>query len=159
MNIKFSVRGVEEIKALLRSLPRGVKVHAMKAYSEYLVGDSNRGLKHEPAQVTHDASNPYKWTSAKQRAAFFATDGFGQGIPTQRTHEGVNSWTVTTKDSNWTQVKIEGGNKFVQGDAQQRGHAADGWRYYWDIVTTNMTGAMRAALSAVDTFLNTKGKK
>lgn len=35
---------------------------------------------------------PIHWKTAKQRRAFFATDGFGQGIPTQRTHELVNAW-------------------------------------------------------------------
>lgn len=158
MQIKFSLRGVKEVKEYLASLPRGVKIAAMRAYSEYIIGDENHGLKHEPSQKTHDENNPYQWQSERQRKAFFATDGFGQGIPTVRTHEGVNSWTLKETDSNWTQVKIEGGNAFVQGDWQQKGHAADGWRKYADILKTNMAGAMQKAIAAVNDWLRKKGK-
>lgn len=158
MNIKFSTRGIEELKEYLAILPRGVKIAAMRAFSEYIVGDDSHGLKHEPSQKTHGPGNPYQWQSDRQRKAFFASDGFGQGIPTERTHEGVNSWIVTEQDSNWTQVKIEGGNVFVQGDWQQRGHAADGWRKYADVIKTNTAGALRAAIIAVREWIARKGK-
>lgn len=156
MQIKFSVRNVEKIKAYLASLPRGVKIAAMKAFSEYIIGNEHHGLKHEPSQKQHDESNPYQWQTEKQRKAFFASDGFSQRIPTVRTHEGVNSWTTENQDSNWTQVKITGGNVFVQGDYQQRGHTIDGWRKYAEIVRMNTTGAMRAAMAAVGRLLNKK---
>jgi hypothetical protein len=156
MNIKFNVRGVKEVQAMLSKLPRGVKIAAMRAFNEYIIGDENHGLKHEPARVMHGPGNPYIWQSEKQRKAFFATDGFGGGIPTERTHEGVNSWTMTEVDSNWTMVKIEGGNAFVQGDWQQKGHAADGWRKYGDILKTNMAGAMQKARDAVKAYLQSR---
>lgn len=35
---------------------------------------------------------PIHWKTAKQRRAFFATNGFGQGIPTARTHGLVEAW-------------------------------------------------------------------
>lgn len=35
---------------------------------------------------------PMEWTSEKQRKAFFATDGFGAGIPTPRTGKLQESW-------------------------------------------------------------------
>ena len=158
MNIKFSLRGVDKVKAMLAALPRGVKRVAMEAATTYIIGDANHGLKYEPPQVTHGPGNPYVWQSEKQRKAFFATDGFGHGIPTERTHEGVNSWTMTVSDSNWTQVKIEGGNVFVQGDWQQRGHAADGWRKYGQIVKDNLAGAIRAAGAAVLAWLRNREK-
>jgi len=156
--IKFSIHGIKEVKEYIAGLPRGVKIAAMRAFATYIIGDERHGLKHEPAQVTHGPGNPFKWTSDKQRRGFFASDGFGQGIPTTRTHEGVNSWTMTEKDSSWTSVKIEGGNVFVQGDWQQRGHKADGWRKYTDVVTTNIAGALRAAITAVSDWLKSKNK-
>jgi len=158
MNIRFSIRGLKEVKEFMASLPRGVKIVAMRAFSTYIIGDERHGLKHEPAQVTHGPGNPFKWTSDRQRRAFFATDGFGGGIPTTRTHEGVNSWTMTEKDSNWSSVKIEGGNQFVQGDWQQRGHKADGWKTYVEVLASNMAGALRSAISAVDAWLKSKNK-
>jgi len=37
---------------------------------------------------------PVKWDSDKQRKAFFATDGFGRGIPTTRTDNYRLGWKV-----------------------------------------------------------------
>jgi len=158
MNVKFSARNVDKVKKFIASLPLGAKIAAMEAFSEYVVGDENHGLKQEPEQKTHGVGNPYEWQSENQRRAFFASDGFGRGIPTVRTHEGVNSWTVISKNSNWTQVKIEGGNVFVQGDWQQKGHKRDGWRKYSEILKTNMAGGIRHAMSKVNEFLKKKGK-
>ena len=163
MNIRYGkVRNLEVVQKLMAELPWGVKITAMKAFNEYLIGDERHGLRYEPRQVTHDENNPYLWQSEKQRRAFFATDGFGQGIPTQRTHETVNGWTMQVKDSNWTQVKLVNESKgayWVQGDGQQRGHAADGWRKIGDIIATNTKGALQAAFKAVTDYLNAKVKK
>lgn len=37
---------------------------------------------------------PIRWTSDRQRRAFFASRGFGRGIPTQRRNTLVNAWDV-----------------------------------------------------------------
>jgi hypothetical protein len=39
-----------------------------------------------------EASYPINWDSDKQRRAFFATKGFGHGIPFQRTGDLENAW-------------------------------------------------------------------
>lgn len=41
------------------------------------------------------AKYPIQWTSEKQRRAFFASDGFGKGIPTKRTGALSDAWVVT----------------------------------------------------------------
>lgn len=43
-------------------------------------------------------SYPIKWDSEKQRRAFFATNGFGKGIPYKRTGQTV--WTVNSSFTN-----------------------------------------------------------
>lgn len=47
-------------------------------------------LKVEPAGAPN--YYPIKWQTAKQRRAFFATNGFGGGIPHQRTHALSQGW-------------------------------------------------------------------
>lgn len=37
---------------------------------------------------------PIQWDSQKQRKAFFATNGFGKGIPYQRTFGSASAWQV-----------------------------------------------------------------
>jgi hypothetical protein len=39
---------------------------------------------------------PVNWDSAKQRRAWFATNGFGKGIPYQRTFGSASTWQVQT---------------------------------------------------------------
>lgn len=48
-------------------------------------------LQQTPGKVKY----PIAWTTEKQRRAFFATDGFGKGIPTKRTGALANAWIVT----------------------------------------------------------------
>ena len=162
MKISLSMRGQEKIVAFLSILPRGVKLAAMEAFTEYLIGDDRHGLKYAPPQVRHGPGNPYEWQTGKQRRAFFATDGFGGGIPTQRTGDTVGAWEMQVRDSNWTSAKIVNKSKgafFVQGDGQQRGHKADGWRKVNDIIKANTTGAMNAAIKAVRVWLDRQNKK
>jgi hypothetical protein len=52
-------------------------------------------MKEEGRPVTY----PIQWDSEKQRRAFFATDGFGRGIPTKRTGQAVGAWkAIRTQD-------------------------------------------------------------
>src|SRR5690606_2623187 len=42
---------------------------------------------------------PIRWKSERQRRAFFATNGFGRGIPTQRTGAIQEAWSVEVQGS------------------------------------------------------------
>ena len=50
-------------------------------------------LRTQPGKVKY----PIAWTSEKQRRAFFATNGFGKGIPYKRRGKLAASWEVNTK--------------------------------------------------------------
>lgn len=45
------------------------------------------------------STSPVNWDSLKQMRAYYASDGFGRGIPTRRTDQIVNSATVTLQGS------------------------------------------------------------
>lgn len=73
---------------------------------------------------------PIRWKSERQRRAFFATNGFGRGIPTRRTGAMIRSWRViTTFDANGGEI-IAGNDSpyvdFVQGNRAQPFHI-DRW--------------------------------
>jgi hypothetical protein len=81
---------------------------------------------------------PIAWTSEKQRRAFFATNGFGRGIPTKRTgalNDGWNSFSETITGLG-TRVLIwnsQGYAQFVVGrftpsGHMQRFHRNTGWQ-------------------------------
>lgn len=160
MQIKFEVRGIEKIQAFLKSVPRGTLRVALAAFSEYLIGNERRGLRHTPNRVSHGPNNPYKWQSAKQRGAYFATNGFGKGIPYRRTGKLSAGWYSESKHGGY-QMSIKNREKYadyVVGFLQQRGHWADGWRKARDVIMSNLSGAARHARAAVGKWIRENGK-
>jgi hypothetical protein len=81
---------------------------------------------------------PIAWTSDKQRKAFFATNGFGRGIPTKRTgalNDGWHSFSETitglgTKVIIWNSQSyaqfVVG--RFTPSRHMQRFHRNTGWQ-------------------------------
>jgi len=53
--------------------------------SDHRVREAVEGARAELAVPAPEPTYPINWDSEKQRRAFFATDGFGRGIPTERT--------------------------------------------------------------------------
>lgn len=84
-------------------------------------------LRTEPGPVKY----PIQWSSDKQRKAYFATNGFGNGIPYKRTGKLVKAWRVEfVKSSDGLTLVAENpvkSAKYVIGDAQQPFHANTGW--------------------------------
>lgn len=91
-------------------------------------------IRNAPAQPKY----PIRWKSERQRRAFFATDGFGKGIPYQRTGGLQRSWRVTTKtttDAGVLSLETDVPSAiYVQGDFAQPFHLDSGWPQVGDIV-------------------------
>jgi hypothetical protein len=66
---------------------------------------------------------PINWVSIKQRKAFFATKGFGRGIPSVRTHAYERSWVVVRTDHGYRLENQSEGAKFIGGDAYGEGQS------------------------------------
>lgn len=82
----------------------------------------------EPGAVVY----PIQWTSDRQRKAFFASNGFGHGIPYSRNHDLVNAWklVVVYQPNRLTEIAVSNADlarQFVTGQNQQRFHAVTGW--------------------------------
>lgn len=83
------------------------------------------------------------WTSVKQMAAFFATDGFGKGIPTKRTNQLRDSWVVDVSYQMRLNLITLRNSKSVAkyvypGPSQQRFHANTGWGKNFDKYTRDL---------------------
>lgn len=74
---------------------------------------------------------PLRWQSARQRRAFFASNGFGKGIPYQRTGNLGKSWQVSSKalgeGMSITTENTAPYAQYVVGSFQQTFHADTGW--------------------------------
>jgi hypothetical protein len=81
---------------------------------------------------------PIRWTSDKQRKAFFATKAWGRGIPTKRTGKTERSWkviyVVASGGGEITLLNTEPHAKYIYGDAngmhQQSFHRRTGWKSF-----------------------------
>lgn len=157
--ISMRVRNLDKVKQAISDLPRGARGVAAEAAALALIGNERTGLQHYPARKQHGADNPYIWQSERQRRAFFATNGFGAGIPSKRTDNLRFGW----KAQSWgDKTKIHVINdqpyaRFVMGDALQRGHKADGWRTYQEVIKTNTAAMLRAIDQALHRYLKSKG--
>jgi len=96
-------------------------------------------LQYEPPLLNFPQDYPRLWSSEQERFAFFATDGFGGGIPHRRTHELVKAWlatktggglniTVKIKNNNVAAIPVYGSlSKSNRGEGQTAMHVQGGW--------------------------------
>jgi hypothetical protein len=162
MNINFKITGVDEIKAFVKALPRGVKIVAMRAITTHILGDKQHGLRHEPSYKYVSRKSAYGFTffTEKQRRWFWANGGPDM-IGNNRTHNIADGWTMKESNSDWSRVSIANevdGVGWVMGTQQARQPAKVGWRDYMKIIESNMAGAMRAGRAAVQDYINSRGR-
>lgn len=84
-------------------------------------------LRDEPGSPKY----PLRWASERQRRAYFATNGFGRGIPYKRTGKLAKSWEadiiLTDGSGDFVIGNSDPSSIYVQGDLQQPFHIDTGW--------------------------------
>lgn len=89
-----------------------LRIGELKDFFSRLISNSEAALKEafgetaahiveDMREVGKPVAYPVQWDSDKQRKAFFATNGFGGGIPHVRKNDYVNSWTKTELPNGW----------------------------------------------------------
>ncbi len=116
------------IRLAALKLPKVIKPAVRGTLLSPVRAQVKRQLMKEPGPVVY----PIEWTSEKQRRAFFATDGFGHGIPYQRTHDLAAAWEVIfdASDAGFGTITVENpaeASDFVYGHRQQQFHINTGW--------------------------------
>lgn len=119
-------------------------------------------LQQEPGAVKY----PIEWTSEKQRKAFFASSGFENGIPYQRSGGLAKAWVVKKEGGGVAiLVKVSNPNpasKFVYGSlslsnrgaGQQRFHANTGWEQAGNIVDYWLSALIQQFFSNISSSLD-----
>lgn len=132
MQVKISIRGIEQIAAYIKSLPNGVKKVALEAVAEYMLGDDSHGYKHYPP---------------------LSTQAYLQHVPPSytRTNNLKEGWEVVLNDP--YKPKITNAVSYAQYVPRWKKY---GWRDWLQVATDNMKGAMRHANAVVRDFLKSK---
>ena len=96
-------------------------------------------LRHMPPERSWPGDYPIEWTSERQRRAYFATDGFGAGIPYVRSNALADGWrarVVVQQDRTLIEIRnnrayapyVVGKLRRRGDDPQQRFHRITGWK-------------------------------
>lgn len=94
---------------------------------------------------------PIQWDSERQRRAFFATNGFGRGIPTKRTGQAVNAWKAIRTDEGADVSNPLSHIVFISGRRQSRIHRGR-WKLFHlavDRVVGKLPQNLRSRLTTV----------
>ena len=126
--LSFNLKAFDDIRSTAQKAPG-----LMSTAFNRQMGRINAQFRAEmKAQEPGPSHRPAIWKSARQLRAYFATNGFGAGIPYRRTGQLLDSWHVTHDGADGEGVvTIENTSpaaRFVIGKDQQPQHIATGWR-------------------------------
>jgi hypothetical protein len=159
MQVRFRVRGIEEVQAFLKTVPYGAVKIGLKAVTEYFLGNDQHGLRHyEPYKyVTRKKAYGQTFQSEKQRRWFWANGGPDM-IGNHRTGETASAWT-SHETNNGYGMSLENkseGAKWIWSDRQARQPQLVGHRTARAKIASNVAGALRHAQAVVSAFIKAK---
>jgi len=173
MNIRFKVRDMQAVKDYIKTVPYGAVKVALRAFTEYIVGDDRHGLKHpDPYKFVSRKSAygstgavfesgkpvPDGYFSAKQfRYVAYITKGFTENIGDNRKSPTSPTLFVMTPTNNGYGYNISSdtaGAFFARGDnSQARQLSLVGWRAVSKVIADNFEGAVRHMVAEVKRHL------
>lgn len=130
------IRGVEiriedDVLDAIADAARNAPGLMTTAYKRAVGRAKRRYLQDLRRTVPGSPKRPIRWKSARQRRAYFASNGFGKGIPYRRTGQLANSYTLDVQPTTAGGVLMLGNDNpaspYVIGDAQQPFHIDTGW--------------------------------
>jgi hypothetical protein len=130
----FDTQLLEDVQIFAQSLPELVDEGVRRDLRPFVSQMVDKTLRVEPGKPKY----PLRWQSEKQRRAYFATNGFGQGIPYKRTHKTARGWSVRADyKSGFGGITITNSAphaKYVFGPPQQLFHSDTGWKFAPDVL-------------------------
>jgi len=116
-----SIRFKSNIKVVRRNLEtlRG----AYKKIGKYRLGEIAGKIKTRMQTPGKKIKYPVNWKTLKQKLAFFASNGFGGGIPTIRSHKYERGWKSETMVNGIKVYNKMKGAKYIGGNMRGAGQS------------------------------------
>ena len=120
MPVQLSVKtiGADIVRMGLEDIGREIPLIGRKRIYDMMV--RVKGKLNRPAPKP---SYPIQWDSEKQRRAFFATDGFGRGIPSQRTGRYEKGWNIVKLANGYRMENNAPAAGYIGGDYAGQGQS------------------------------------
>ena len=97
---------------------------------------------------------PIQWDSTKQRKAFFASDGFGGGIPHVRTGEYQRAWKAIKTEQGYEVFNPLSHAQFIAGTSVGRDPQSRIHRQRWNVFAYVIQTAIRTLPKEVRQAIN-----
>lgn len=129
----------KELKELLKRIDNNIvrSVSRMQLYMKGQQGKIALKVIRKLGTVPGAPVYPIRWKSERQRRAFFASKGFGRGIPTQRKNVIIKAWTADVRtDAYGGVITLNNPHKawvFIQGPYAQPFHISTGYTQLKDV--------------------------
>ena len=91
-------------------------------------------IRHAMKQPGKPPTYPIQWDTPKQRRAFFASDGFGRGIPTKQTGEYTKGWQVIKQVDGYDVGNPLAHSKYIGGSARSKRRQSKIHRGRWPLL-------------------------
>lgn len=162
------LRNVEKLQAFLKTVPRGMVRAAVRAFAEYVIGNSYHGFRHDQPYKYVSRAKAYGKVSSDAPAGYFSKRQFryvmakiasGEIKPGQRrnipTHASGGYEVKETRGGYGASiVNQEAGAYWTRSDKRQpRQLTMVGWKRAAQVVASNAVGAIRHAKAAVARLL------
>ena len=112
MRLSVTVKNAELVRTGLENL--ALEIPLIGRRQIYNSMRKIRAIVNKPGKAIN---YPVKWDSEKQRRAYFATDGFGRGIPTKRTGAYIEGWNIVSTDRGYILTNQTPGAIYLSGGA------------------------------------------
>ena len=158
--IRQPIRNLANVQAYLKTVPHGTKRAAIVGMTEYVIGDSGHGLKHDDpySQTTRKKVYGQQWESDKQRRYVMAKIRSGEIVLGQRRNSPTKAsqgYAYRTTNNGYAATIYNDEPGAYWSRAWNRWPR---WRSVKKVIDDNIKGAMRHATAAVNKVLRTKGR-
>jgi hypothetical protein len=152
------VANIKEVMVEIKNMTKKSTVVGLKAFAQYIYGDSSRGLRKYPSYRYISRKNAYGQTfvSDKQRRWFWANGGPDM-IGDHRTGATRQAWTMNVQDGGY-RIVLENRSKGAYYTMHDSGQAAQpglvGWNKAMDVVKSQIGRAIHKAIQAINASMN-----
>ena len=143
LKLEANTKPLDGLYVMLERFPE-LAAEAGEETANQLTPELLARLQVQPPARTEN-SPPIQWTSERQRRAYFATDGFGAGIPYKRTGGLAAAWRVITeRTATGFRIVVENPKdaaRFVYGSLAQNVAAASRFQQQFHKITGWLTAS------------------